>query len=433
METGRDVPLYTVNFSQSPKAAAKEEPTMFRRWLDRFKEFVALTKDVVEVLLKISPAAFFPPALMLWSYLRGIGWGEVFLDSVGSIPGLVTLLAAALLLLFALFLQFCLPSLLLMPAAAQLDTSKTAEKIELRHLAVLNLLPALAWTLIFAIVSWNIANAGYLAVVGSFLGALAAAVLAALMMRKRFVPEDTKGRWKILMRLFAVAAFPILGSFASSSSLIAAIWVVEYQPFSTSSPVVVLIICCLISVVGLVPGVIYLDSHASNQSMSKTMVNTIAAAAGVGYFVVSSALFFAPVGSATLHMAGVTELSRKVYQVLKPELVYAMRAVHLPVYEVKRNAKSSEPPVFFVDAYLRFNFGGIKLLCATPYDPNLIAHQAALNAAKMSTTAAGASSTNAVDTPNVNAGEAQLRLEAGNWCLPVKTEDLKPIHRNVFG
>jgi len=163
----------------------------------------------------------------------------------------------------------------------------------------------------------------------------------------------------------------------------------------------------------------------------------------IGGVVIAIALNFGPVTSVVLALAGVNDSRVHVYQVLRPELAFSMRVAHLPVVDVRGTAGAGKPPVSFVGGYLRYSYGGIKLLCLHKCNPDDVAGLETAGPTDRASAAIGAATpqprtgTNKLDAstskqPNVDSKEeeAKRRLEAGDGCLSVKSEDVKLVHRD---
>ena len=97
------------------KSSVTRRPNVptFRRRVDVIKECLGIAKDCFDIGLKFWSLVLVLPAITLWIYLHKIGWSEIFIDSLGSVPGLVTLLACSSLLFVLLILQFFMPALLM--------------------------------------------------------------------------------------------------------------------------------------------------------------------------------------------------------------------------------------------------------------------------------------------------------------------------------
>jgi hypothetical protein len=99
--------------AELPNGVKDDALEEMKRVKEFYKEFVAIGKDTLDVGWKLAPLAFLPAGLLLWVYLRSIHWTGLFQDSAMSVSGLVFLFVAALLLAFAVLLQFVVPSVLL--------------------------------------------------------------------------------------------------------------------------------------------------------------------------------------------------------------------------------------------------------------------------------------------------------------------------------
>lgn len=408
------------------------KPSVKRQgWLDSFKVGLSLAKDVLDVVLKISPLALIVPALMLWIYLRRIGWSEILGESIGSVTGLMTLLASAVLLLLSFLLMFCFPSLFIGFVAKFFKEEGASRGRVTKLLFFWVLLSGFVWQVsfgLFFLVARVKDSADKSFIVATFACAVVSLVFAwrfrtdLVKVKARVNVHDSgvptrwlakQGAWvRVGAKLVFVSLFPVLSSFATAIPLVAMIEATGLEKMTSTDGNVVFGLCCLASVTGMVPGLAYLAAKIAGLARGKTMLVAL-----IG-FVVSAypALFLTfslgPVVSTVLRAAGLYDDRPHVYQLLNTKLVPSIKAIHLPLYEVA-HAGNGDDPVLFVGAYVRFNFGGVKLLCRDDYDPDAFTRDQ-LAAAR-------------------NAHKPDPRLVGGSWCLPVKSDDVKPIRRAALG
>jgi hypothetical protein len=120
-------------------------------------------------------------------------------------------------------------------------------------------------------------------------------------------------------------------------------------------------------------------------------------------------LSFVPTSSVVLTATGIYDKDFRLFEVQMPDVVYAMGAVGIPFYDTHGIPKPGESPIRFAAAYVRYNFGGVKLLCGDGFDMASVT-QDEINAAH-------------------RGGRSDPYRLAGNGCVPVKSDDLIPIRR----
>jgi len=175
-------------------------------------------------------------------------------------------------------------------------------------------------------------------------------------------------------------------------------------------PVLALIGCSAVSVLGLIPGCLKNTLELSGQTSRQTAIATLGALVGVGYVVGGIILAVTPVSAYVLAASGIYSSHASVYQLRKSELVATFRAAHMSAYVVDMDGAASAPPIAFVGAFLRYNFGGTKLLCKFPFDPSVVTQSD-------------------IDYAHRN-DKPDPYLRAGDNCVPVKTDDVILVRGN---
>ncbi|AOJ68599.1 hypothetical protein [Burkholderia savannae] len=100
------------------KEESGEIKVTLKRILGFYSASIPVIKDSLDVAWKFAPIFLFFPAMMLWSYLRKIGWEQLFSDAVVSISGFIVMFVTACLLMFAVFVQFIFPSMIIGPVVS---------------------------------------------------------------------------------------------------------------------------------------------------------------------------------------------------------------------------------------------------------------------------------------------------------------------------
>lgn len=206
---------------------------------------------------------------------------------------------------------------------------------------------------------------------------------------------------------------------ATASPLFVAISIVEFQPVNDPLVTPVLLACALAATLGLVPGIAFLDMVAGGHETRRSIVAAFWASLGTAYLLIVATLNLAPASSIVLYTAGVYELRPHIYEVSKPDVVMSMYAAHVPAYPVMQ--KKEKPASFFVQAYLRYNFGGVKLLCGQQYDPRAVE----IYAAKLKEQGQSGSRTRIG-----NDAVIEVRWKGGAWCVPVESDEARRIRRD---
>lgn len=388
-------------------AVATQNDVSLREWVDRAKEAVSLSKDFLDVVLKMSPLGLIPPAIILAVYVRRMGWSELLLESLGSASGLVALLAYMVLFMLLSILQFCLPSLLIAPLSGLLDHEKGDRRLN-TPLAWLCLGLPLTWTVSYGLCVLLRPGLGTLSI-GIATGIVAIADVIVVFCLKRRM-SSSEG-WRLYLkgwRLFLIGTCSFVGAISSVFPFLVLIQAVEKQSMSNDHPWVVLFGCAIVSVAGLFPGFVKINSELSGQTSGRTVVITLGALVGIAYLVSELVLVVAPISAYVLAASGVYSLHSSVYQLRKPELAAAFKAAHMPVFGALKGTKSSETSALFVGAFLRYNFGGSKLLCKYPFDPSGVTQREIEYARELQ--------------------QPDPYLKAGKDCVPVKTDEVTPVH-----
>ncbi|MFP3643895.1 hypothetical protein, partial [Paraburkholderia sp. SIMBA_054] len=384
--------------------------TTSSKWLDRVKEGLTVTKDLLEVLLKLAPLALMPPAMALWVFLRRIGWTEVFSDSIGSIPGLITLLVCAVMVLLLLVLQFCLPSFLVAPSGEALTVTQDPKRVW-KLACWLHVLSAIVWEVSFgiSILAAKDPKTGPIWV-ATGLSALVAVCFAAIFKRDLVQDIAAKPSWQRPLIVVLVSASPVFASFATALPLLSLMWITGASKLPDREASVVFMLCCVASIVGLFPGLAYLKAKLEGHSIGRAIKTTAIVVAVLCYFYLSFVFYFAPISSLSLRIAGVYDTRLHTFQILNSKLVPALRAVHIVPFGKDDSTGDGKAEQFF-DAYVRYNFGGVKLFCHNPFELDSVTRDAVIAAKEQ-------------DKPDPY-------LVAGDWCVPAKADDVKPVRRDA--
>ncbi|CAN7696927.1 hypothetical protein [Caballeronia sp. LjRoot31] len=399
----------TASIGAETGAAEIDQPLAARRLLGWYKESIALAKDTLDVVWKFVPICLFFPAAMLWNYLHKIGWDNLFSDAVVTVPGFIVMIVSSCVLLLGIFLQFCVPSILTGPAA----TLFKEKPGHVKKVAVLHLLPSVVWFTAIAVLALALDLNSGIVTVGSLALTAATAIACVIAFRGKLLPIRDKGKDAALPTWGAVlllALCPTLAAMATSAPLLLCLSLISGSKLSAWLSVLIFLACGCVSMLGMAPGLAYLLAKVAGKSTHRAWRATGLMCLLVGYVVLSVTLYFAPVSTVILRIAGVIDQRPRVYQVLKPDLVPAMRAVGIYVAPVKRSAYNGEQTTYFIGAFSRFSFNNVELLCSHPFS---------LEDADASTWA------------NANVEETRRRsLVGGDFCVKVHSDELRPLRRN---
>lgn len=356
----KDAEIPSTGLSSDNKGDPLEE---MKRVKGFYKEFIAIAKDTLDVGWKLAPLAFLPAGLLLWGYLRSIYWSGLFLDSATAASGLVFLFVAAFLLAFAVLAQFAAPSLILI---ATVSGSPYQDQVIPKYVANIYYAALAGWFLGVSIVIFrNSSNGNWIALALP----IATSLFVLLMhMRKTFqsLPRGKnlffwlgKNAWWSLTAAFAMGT--------TSLPLVIGLKIAGHVPnIEDWQAWAAILICVGISIVSLIPGLMYLGIRTASTSAYRAMKFAFGGAIFTSYIVISSIAFFAPISSTVLRLSGIYNNDLQTFQVREPTLTAAFSAVGLPI------TITNKPDLTLVQARLRYGFGGVKLLCKEKFDPAAI-------------------------------------------------------------
>ncbi len=319
---------------------------------------------------------------------------SIFQESATSSAGLIFLFVAAILIAFTVLLQFIVPSMLLIGTM----WSYRQDRIIPKTVPRLYRWTTGGWLAGFAIVIAFDTSRVWIV----FVSASIPAFTYALIQRKTFGEQVEPDARHHTAWIYAVGlAFSALVTMTATSIplLIAFNAAAQYADGSWQEKLLGIAVCLGTTVVSLLPGYMYLNARTWNPGLYRPLKLALLGGFFLSYIVFSSAAFFTPVSSTVLRLAGVYSNEPQTFQVLQPSLTAALVAAELPMREDKKIA--------LVTGYVRYGFGGVRLLCRQPFDPALVSDDA-IKAARKS---------NAPD-PTVLAGTA---------CVLASSKELRPL------
>lgn len=330
--------------------------------LEIAKEFLDLWNSALDVAWKVAPVSLVPAGLLLWSHLQSIGWISLFGESATSSSGLIFLVLAAIIFGLVTLLGFVLPSMFIVWTAHFYDLNHPIPKpaLHLYAYALLTWFGILLVDIIFqtSMPPWLLF--AFPVVVGMVFVAYKRSELAISGVGTRWTLRDY---WKVpaLAVLAALAVsvttFPILIALNIGS---------QFKELSLAEEWLVVAMCFLVSLIGTIPGFIYLKLRTVHSGNQRPLKVAFAGVFLVLYMLVSALAFVPNVRSNFLRGAGVYSNDQTSFQILNKDLSFALTRAGM---SVTKDAEQKS-----VEAYVRYHFGGIKLLCRDPYEPLSTAH-----------------------------------------------------------
>ncbi|WP_155741673.1 hypothetical protein [Burkholderia territorii] len=358
----------------APDAAKQAEPLDwedFRKLYKNYVSAIAVLKDTLDVLWKLAPIGLVMPAVLIWVYLRKIGWQQLFPEAVVSVPGLVVMIVASCLLTLLLAIQFGIPSIISVGAVGayeeQNKVAKNAGYESIRGpLAILFVGSPFIWLMVFGFLSLVLDLAAVWCFSVALVGMAIFQVLVVWWNWKVLSNHHKIGRISAAIQFFKLTFAPTIAAIAVLPSLVVCLGVFSSEDLSGWPAFGVFVGCAIYSVVGVLPGMAYLLEKLSDKKPFDIFKTTIFVGALVFYAVWYVALTFAPITSTILRSIGAIDDKRYVYQVLKPDLVTGLQGAGFKVYMAPASSYSKDQSTYFVDSYVRFNFSNVLLLCRDP-------------------------------------------------------------------
>lgn len=358
-----------------------------------FNFYLETINQCLDVILKISPVFMLGSGIMLWSFLREIGWTHLLLPTASSPSGLSFLAISAVVFVGAVILIFLTPSLLLSPGFDFYEGGLTPARVKWILVGIATL-----WTVIFAMIalvdwfpekfSWPWA-VGVLYLVG-LLGYAAPGLIAACNacekqeadggQRKGAGEDDTERLWRSVflqhwlmpclgdakveamagktplapekhadptalntsrkvpawfgwLRPFVVVFMVLIAVLATSSPLLILIklWGDQLESGLGTIPAVLLVLLC--AVLAVLPAFIYLHTRSQNVS-SAVAAKSASVAAGCLVFLSLFAMMYAPIRDRVFHLLDIQSSQEEYFLVSSPIAVQALGMLRFPLTAV---------------------------------------------------------------------------------------------------
>lgn len=355
-----------------------------------FNFYLETINQCLDVILKISLVFMLGSGIMLWAFLREIGWTHLLLPTASSPSGLAFLAISAVVFVGAVILVFLTPSLLLSPGFDFYEGGLTPARVKWILVGI-----AMLWTIIFAIIGlvdglseklswfWVV---GVLYVVGLLGYALPGLISACNACEKQEIgygqrngarDVDTERLWRSVflqhwlmpysgdVKVEAIAGEtpPTPEGLADRTALNASRkvppWFAWLRPFvvvfmvliavlATSSPLLILIklwgeqleaglgtipafFCVLLcAVLAVLPAFIYLHTRSQNVS-SAVAAKCASAAAGFLVFLSLFAMMYAPIRDRVFHLLDIQSSQEEYFLVSSPIAVQALGMLGFPL------------------------------------------------------------------------------------------------------
>lgn len=332
------------------------------RWVSAYKDVASMLKDMLDIIVRLLPVALIIPTVALWAHLRSLGWSEIFLDSVVSVPGLTVLLLAGIATAAVTFIQFCLPSILL-AATSHMFTEEPTGNAALLWMMLTP--PVVMIVSLCALVIYFEAPALVVILATFFVTALLAWGLKNKLFHRVKAPESSGSFGKFL----ALSIAPTFCALGISSPYLVLLPVFHRPQMSDGYALAVFAACSVGGLVSFLPGAAYLHSSVAGHGQKRALRGAVFAGGISAYVLFATVLYFAPVTSTVLRLAGGFDTSLHVYQVTNPDVVPALRSIGIAVSSTTTDVGGKR--TYFAAGYMRYKFGGVTLICRMPYDPSL--------------------------------------------------------------
>jgi hypothetical protein len=149
----------------------------------------------------------------------------------------------------------------------------------------------------------------------------------------------------------------------------------------------------------MLPGFMYLKARTWRPGFYQPLKLALLGGFLLSYIVMSSAAIFVPVSSTVMRLAGIYGNEPQSFQILQPSLMAALGAADVPIHKGEQTN--------IVTAHVRYDFGGIRLLCRQPFNAALVSGDAIKLARK-----------NKAPDPTVL---------AGSGCVQATSSELRPL------
>ncbi|MCK4153504.1 hypothetical protein [Ralstonia pseudosolanacearum] len=346
-----------------------------------FRDQLSLYKDFLDAIIKTGVVSLPIPAILIYNYLKLVGHQDLFAASVLSLSGLSALLQIFLLLWVVITLCILMPSGILGGTLGG-----TRSNFPAKGIPVFVLLSSVIWATFYAIagyfddgatpLTWRYWTSAALAVIVIWitLGALAwwSPSWMNVVPRSEFNTDDWSRKLQrrparvagILRAIFlhrAWRCFWVATTFVGAGLYaVLAIYVVSTLADSWDLPKhgwKVSAILFFIILASFLPGAFYLKVRAAEGSHGSALKTALLATLAITYAAVFYGTSVEPIALVAMKAMGVIDNTPRTYEVIKAD--------ERPVYQALGYRPQSGDR--FVQAFIRFQFGDVKLICPKSY------------------------------------------------------------------
>lgn len=332
-----------------------------RNWLRHlpvWRDATSVVKDSLDIVWRIAPLTLLAAGLVLWDYLHEIGWPDLFRESALSVSSLLSLVLAAFILAVCFLAIFLAPSFMMVTTIQELRRNGLIQREVIRLYAG----GVIGW-LIGMLLIWQSADLWW------SLFAIPCAIVTFLGFadgRQRWRGSNFTDKLKHSLKILVLA---VCATFTVAFTALPLPFVMRFilnnpEQYSPSAQYWLFAASLIVTVIGLLPGYVYLAAITSSTAPAapvRPVKPTLIAAGFISFMMMFFFFIFAPVSSFVLASTAVYSNEPASFQVLNPDLFKLMKATGLKT--------SVEDDLSVVQAYVRYNFGGVELLCASAYSP----------------------------------------------------------------
>jgi hypothetical protein len=303
--------------------------------------------------LVISTAALLLTAIAISGYLNIIGAQQLVLKTVFSLQGFAAILIAALLITALMLLIFCMPSYPMIMAVNLFRDNKPPKSSVVPFL--LNAILA-----IFAIELYIIKQYDLETFTGIIVTIIIFLALLILIYKQQYISIwKSKFNEPKLWTIIGFVALTLLSVAFISISLVVVlnVWVL---PGGDSFLVSCLVLLSLL--LSYFPGIVCIVSSSEGNQIYTTLVAALMSFIPVLFLIIN--LFPSRITTMAITRTGVISTETSTYQLLKTDL--SPSVIEAFFTNEKDVTRFNEKKIF--NAYNRFHFGGIYLLCSEKFD-----------------------------------------------------------------
>ncbi|ATQ74491.1 hypothetical protein CR152_08160 [Massilia violaceinigra] len=374
-------------------------------WITRFATTLSFLKDALDVIFKLSPLSLGASGLLIWSYLHTIGWGGIFSESAMSVAGLAYLFVAAVLLAILLNLMFVLPSMFIMALAQYYDAGQLFPKKAVAASGI----ALMTWLISFGVIAHIPELSPWWAVAIPFV------ITGGFGLRNRTELGASSGpttSTRVTMKALCFSMLAV-GAILSTIFTLQVTFSIGSQlgRMDTLSEVLIFIICVLLGGLGTAPGLAYLHKRSVQTDAVPARKAALMALLFVAYVVFGLAITVRPVHLMVLRAAGIYSDVPVTFLISDSKLEPALTAAGLSI--------THGTGMSTVDAYVRFRFSGVRVLCKT----SLAAAAKEAHAQNITPAKAGKVGESAASR------EAAAAAALGAHCIQMSATELRELRR----